>query len=36
MITNLAFLSPEELRARRATLETWSQYCVDRLDKLLA
>jgi predicted NUDIX family phosphoesterase len=36
MITNLAFLSPHELRARREALETWSQYCVDALEKLLA
>jgi predicted NUDIX family phosphoesterase len=36
MITNLAFLSPEELRARRDSLESWSQLCVDALDRLLA
>ncbi len=36
MITNLSFLSAEELRARRDTLESWSQYCVDNLDRLLA
>jgi len=35
MITNLAFLTPEELRARREQLESWSQYCVDDLEKLL-
>ena len=35
MITNLAFLSPEELRERRDTLETWSQICLDGLPKLL-
>jgi predicted NUDIX family phosphoesterase len=35
MITNLSFLTPEELRERRDTLETWSQYCVDGLDRLL-
>ena len=35
MITNLAFLTPGELRARREALETWSQYCVDALEKLL-
>ena len=35
MITNLAFLSREELIARRDTLETWSQICVDHLDRLL-
>jgi predicted NUDIX family phosphoesterase len=36
MITNLAFLSREELAARRENLETWSQLCVDSLDRLLA
>lgn len=36
MITNLSFLSREELVARRDTLETWSQLCVDSLDRLLA
>ena len=36
MITNLAFLSANELLARRETLETWSQICVDSLDRLLA
>jgi predicted NUDIX family phosphoesterase len=36
MITNLAFLTREELQARREALETWSQYCVDGLDRLLA
>jgi len=36
MITNLGFLTKEELRARRATLETWSQLCLDQLDRLLA
>ena len=35
MITSLEFLSREELLQRRDTLETWSQLCVDRLDKLL-
>ena len=35
MITNLAFLTRDELRARRDLLETWSQYCVDGLDTLL-
>jgi predicted NUDIX family phosphoesterase len=35
MITNLAFLSADELKARRETLETWSQICVDSLDRLL-
>jgi predicted NUDIX family phosphoesterase len=36
MITGLSFLTREELLARRDALETWSQYCVDSLDKLLA
>jgi predicted NUDIX family phosphoesterase len=36
MITNLAFLSREELIARRETLETWSQLCVDSFDRLIA
>ncbi len=36
MITNLAFLSREELLARRDVLETWSQLCLDSLDRLLA
>ena len=34
-ITQLAFLTPEELVARRGQLETWSQICVDHLDRLL-
>ena len=36
MITNLAFLSKDELLARRDTLETWSQLCLESLDRLLA
>ncbi len=36
MITNLAFLTKGELEARRENLETWSQICVDHLDRLLA
>lgn len=35
MITSLSFLSREELLARRASLETWSQLCLDALDRLL-
>ena len=35
MITNLAFLSRDELRDRRDSLETWSQLCLDSLDRLL-
>lgn len=34
MITNLAFLTKEELMARRDSLETWSQLCLDALDRL--
>jgi predicted NUDIX family phosphoesterase len=36
MITNLAFLDKQELLKRRDRLETWSQICVDSLDRLLA
>jgi predicted NUDIX family phosphoesterase len=36
MITNLAFLDKEELLKRRESLESWSQICVDSLDRLLA
>lgn len=36
MITNLAFLGKAELLARRESLETWSQLCVDSLDRLLS
>lgn len=35
MITNVSFLGREELLARRDNLETWSQLCVDSLEKLL-
>jgi predicted NUDIX family phosphoesterase len=35
MITSLAFLVRAELTARRESLETWSQICVDSLDRLL-
>ena len=35
MITNLAFLTKDELLARREALETWSQICADSLDRLL-
>jgi predicted NUDIX family phosphoesterase len=35
MITNLAFLSPEELQERRDLLETWSQICLDGLSDLV-
>ena len=36
MITNLAFLTKPELLARRESLESWSQICLDSLDRLLA
>jgi predicted NUDIX family phosphoesterase len=36
MITNLAFLSVEELSERRDALESWSQICLDGLFHLLA
>ena len=36
MITNLAFLTKAELMARRESLESWSQICVDSLDRLLS
>jgi predicted NUDIX family phosphoesterase len=36
MITGLAFLNKEELIARRESLESWSQICLDSLDHLLA
>ena len=36
MITNLDFLTKDELLSRRDSLETWSQICLDSLDRLLA
>ena len=36
MITNIAFLGQDELLARRDSLETWSQICLDSLKRLLA
>ena len=36
MITNLDFLTQGEFQERRENLETWSQICVDHLDRLLA
>jgi predicted NUDIX family phosphoesterase len=36
MITNLVFLTKEQLIEKRDSLETWSQFCVDALDSLLA
>lgn len=35
MITNVAFLNRPQLVALRDNLETWSQLCVDSLDRLL-
>jgi predicted NUDIX family phosphoesterase len=35
MILGIEFLTPDQLRAERNTLETWSQICVDNLEKLL-
>ena len=35
MITNLEFLTRDELLKRRDSLETWSQLCVDELKQLL-
>ena len=36
MITNVGFLTIDELRQRRDQLETWSQICLDSIDTLLA
>src|SRR5437660_3488952 len=36
MITSLAFLTKEGLVARRESLESWSQICVDSLERWLA
>lgn len=35
MILGIEFLTPDQLRAERDTLETWSQICTDNLEKLL-
>jgi len=35
MITNLAFLGKDELLKRRESLESWSQLCLDSLERLL-
>src|SRR4029434_8685624 len=35
MITGLTFLSRQELLMRRETMETWSQICLDSLERLL-
>ena len=36
MITGLTFLTKEELMDRRESLETWSQICLDSLERLLS
>ena len=36
MITELQFLDRAQLQARRDSLETWSQFCLDHLEQLLA
>ena len=36
MITNVAFLDQNELMTRRDSLETWSQICLDSLERLSA
>ena len=36
MITGLSFLTKQELMARRESLETWSQICIDSLERLLS
>ena len=35
MITNVAFLNQNELITRRDSLETWSQICLDSLERLI-
>jgi predicted NUDIX family phosphoesterase len=35
MITNVGFLSKEELLTKRDSLETWSQICLDSLERLI-
>src|SRR4051812_35010148 len=34
MILGLEFLTPEQLRAERETLETWSQICLEGLERI--
>src|SRR5438309_5378033 len=36
MITNVAFLNQNQLMTRRESLETWSQICLDSLERLSA
>lgn len=35
-ITQLSFLPPDELRAHRDSMESWSVFCLDHLDELTA
>ncbi|MBE0537819.1 MAG: NUDIX domain-containing protein [Phycisphaerae bacterium] len=34
MITQMTFMTPDELRGVRDTMETWSQLCLDGLDRM--
>ncbi len=34
MITQMSFMTPEELQAERETLETWSSLCLDSIEKV--
>lgn len=36
MITQMEFMTPDELRAVRDQMETWSQLCLDSLDRIAA
>ncbi len=36
MITQMEFMTPEELRAVREQMETWSQLCLDGLEEMMA
>jgi predicted NUDIX family phosphoesterase len=36
VITNLSFLDKDELITRRDSLESWSQLCLDHLDRLIS
>jgi predicted NUDIX family phosphoesterase len=35
VITQVEFISIEELKTKRDQMETWSQFCLDNLDSLL-
>ncbi len=35
MITQMAFMTPDELHRLRDSMETWSQLCLDGLDKMV-